>query len=305
MDTLMREFVRFYCNNSINTAISYTRTVKEYNEFCINEFNWDVSELVNESNKRSVLLYLATLEDRGLSPYTINQARSSLKTFFDYCCEFDYRSKENPVVSVKRANTSGVEQKSPYLEEDEFKRLIQATQVKVGRTKKFEFVSARDRLLLVLNLTLGLRASESLNLKMSQFESDTISILGKGNKLRKVKVTDEIRQCYNSYMKVRHMAYDSDATDEGYVFVTINGNQLGIKDFNKNLKKYAERAEIAKDIASHALRRSCATFYLNNGVPVAQLAKTLGHENTSTTMMYYKENGDNLDFVGGGLNLLQ
>lgn len=295
---MLKEFVRFYCNSD-NTAKSYVRIVSDYIGFCEREFGWSMDEVVSNSNKRSILTYLSGMEDRGLSPYTVNLSRSALKTFFQYCGEFDYRTKENPVLTVKRSNTSGVEQKSPYLEEDEFRRLVQATQVKTGKTKKFEFTSARDKLLLTLNLTLGLRASESLNLKVQQLESDTLTIVGKGNKLRKLRVTDDIRECFKDYMNVRHMAYDSGTQDEGYVFVTINGNQLGIKDFNKNLKKYAERAEITKDIASHALRRSCATHYLNNGVPLAQVAKALGHKNTSTTMRYYKESGDSLDFIAG------
>ena len=299
MNMYMNEFIRFYCGESANTARSYGDTVQDYCEFCGKTFGWSMEEVINNSNKRSVLLYIAMLSDKQLSPYTINQRISALSTFFKYTIEFEHRTKENPLMGVKKMNVQGIEQKSEYLTEEEYMALIAVTQIKVGRTKKFAFTSARDKFLYTLNLTVGLRVSESLNLKVSQFNEDIIAIVGKGGKLRKFRVTDEVRRAFNEYMNVRYMAYeDTDTVDEGYVFVTINGNQLQTKDVNKNLKKHMERAGIDKDIASHSLRRSCATHYLSEGVPVAQVSKLLGHTNVQTTMRYYKEDGSDFDFLG-------
>lgn len=298
MNHYVNEFVKFYANNSENTAKYYSRSVREFIVFTMSHSNWSVDEVITNSNKRDVLLFIAMLNERGLSPYSVNVYTSAIETFFKYTIEFEYRSKMNPVDTVRRQNVNGVEQKQTYLEEDEYKRLIQATQIKGNKTKKFEFVSARDKFLYTLNLTLGLRASESLNLKLEQFNSDVLTILGKGNKIRYVRLTQEIKDCFNAYMRVRYMAFDSGVADNGWVFVTINGNQLSTKDFNKNLKRNLEKANIDKDIASHGLRRSCVTHYLNDGVPIQQVAVLVGHSSTSTTMRYYKEDGSNLDFMG-------
>ena len=150
---------------------------------------------------------------------------------------------------------------------------------------------------MTLNLTVGLRCSEALNLTVEQFNSDVISIIGKGGKLRKFKVTDEIRARFNEYMEVRDQAFN-DGEDSELLLVSVTGKELHVKDINKNLKKYCERCGIDKDITSHCLRRSCATHYLQEGIPVAQVSRLLGHRNPKTTMRYYKEEGADFDFLG-------
>ena len=293
----LHEFVCFYCSNSKESAINYKRVANEFIEFTMNKRGCNINELIKQANKRDVLMYVKELEDRGLSPYSINFYISVISTFFKFLIDFDYRDKTNPCDTVQRVSTQGVEQKQEYLTEDEYTNLLQAIKVRTAKARKFEFTSARDTLLVTLNLTVGLRCSEALNLTVEQFNSDVISIIGKGGKLRKFKVTDEIRTRFNEYMEVRDQAFN-DGEDSDLLFVSVTGKELHVKDINKNLKKYAERANIDKDLSSHCLRRSCATHYLQEGVPVAQVATLLGHSDVKTTMRYYKENGSSFDFLG-------
>lgn len=297
MNTMLSEFIMFYCRDSKETATNYRRIAKEFCTFTMEQRNWDMDTLVDKASKRDVMLYLNELEQRGLSPHSINFYLSAVTTFFKYLTEFDYRTSSNPCDTVQRVNTQGVEQRQEYLTEDEYTNLLQAVQVRTPKARKFEFISARDTLLITLNLTVGLRCSEALALTVEQFESDIISIIGKGGKLRKFKVTDEIRIRFNEYMKVRSMAF-KDGEDNELLFVSVTGKELHVKDVNKQLKRYTERANINKDITSHCLRRSCATHYLNEGVPVAQVSKLLGHSNPEVTMRYYKAQGEEFDFLG-------
>ena len=293
----LHEFVCFYCSNSKESAINYKRVANEFIEFTMNKRGCNINELIKQANKRDVLMYVKELEDRGLSPYSINFYISVISTFFKFLTDFDYRDKTNPCDTVQRVSTQGVEQKQEYLTEDEYTNLLQAIKVRTAKARKFEFTSARDTLLVTLNLTVGLRCSEALNLTVEQFNSDVISIIGKGGKLRKFKVTDEIRARFNEYMEVRNQAFN-DGEDSDLLFVSVTGKELHVKDINKNLKKYAERANIDKDLSSHCLRRSCATHYLQEGIPVAQVSRLLGHSNPQTTMRYYKADGADFDFLG-------
>ena len=293
----LHEFVCFYCSNSKESAINYKRVANEFIEFTMNKRGCNINELIKQANKRDVLMYVKELEDRGLSPYSINFYISVVSTFFKFLTDFDYRDKTNPCDTVQRVSTQGVEQKQEYLTEDEYTNLLQAIKVRTAKARKFEFTSARDTLLVTLNLTVGLRCSEALNLTVEQFNSDVISIIGKGGKLRKFKVTDEIRARFNEYMEVRDQAFN-DGEDSDLLFVSITGKELHVKDINKNLKKYAERANIDKDLSSHCLRRSCATHYLNEGIPVAKVATLLGHSDVKTTMRYFRADGADFDFLG-------
>ena len=297
MDNYLSEFTCFYCQNSIETAKNYRRVSKEFCEYTMEQRGWSMDELVVNTNKRDILMYIKELECRGISPYSINFYISIISTFFKFLIDFDYRNKTNPCDTVQRLSTENVEQKQEYLEEHEYKALLQAIKVRTVKARKFEFTSARDTLLVTLNLTVGLRCSEALSLKVEQFDSDIITVIGKGNKKRSFRVTDEIRVRFNEYMKVRSQAFEGDEDSE-FLFVSVTGKQLCTKDINKNLKKYCERCGIDKDITSHCLRRSCATHYLNEGVPVAQVATLLGHSDVKTTMRYYKEDGSSFDFLG-------
>ena len=293
----LHEFVCFYCSNSKESAINYKRVANEFIEFTMNKRGCNINELIKQANKRDILMYVQALEGRGLSPHSINFYISAVSTFFKYLVEFDYRDKTNPCDTVQRVSTQGVEQKQEYLTEDEYTNLLQAIKVRTAKARKFEFTSARDTLLVTLNLTVGLRCSEALNLTVEQFNSDVISIIGKGGKLRKFKVTDEIRARFNEYMEVRDQAFN-DGEDSDLLFVSVTGKELHVKDINKNLKKYAERANIDKDLSSHCLRRSCATHYLNEGIPVAKVATLLGHSDVKTTMRYFRADGADFDFLG-------
>ena len=297
MNNYLSEMVMFYCANSKETASNYRRVSKEFCEYTMEQRGWSMDELVANTNKRDILMYIQELEGRGLSPHSINFYISAVSTFFKYLVEFDYRDKTNPCDTVQRVSTQGVEQKQEYLTEDEYTNLLQAIKVRTAKARKFEFTSARDTLLVTLNLTVGLRCSEALNLTVEQFNSDVISIIGKGGKLRKFKVTDEIRVRFNEYMEVRDQAFN-DGEDSELLFVSVTGKELHVKDINKNLKKYCERCGIDKDITSHCLRRSCATHYLQEGIPVAQVSRLLGHSNPQTTMRYYKADGADFDFLG-------
>ena len=297
MNNYLSEFIMFYCKDSKETASNYRRVAKEFCMFTMEQRGWSMDELVANTNKRDILMYIQALESRGLSPHSINFYISAVSTFFKYLTEFDYRDKTNPCDTVQRVSTQGVEQKQEYLTEDEYTNLLQAIKVRTVKARKFEFTSARDTLLVTLNLTVGLRCSEALSLTVEQFNSDVISIIGKGGKLRKFKVTDEIRARFNEYMKVRDQAFN-DGEDNELLFVSVTGKELHVKDINKNLKKYCERCGIDKDITSHCLRRSCATHYLQEGIPVAQVSRLLGHSNPQTTMRYYKADGADFDFLG-------
>lgn len=301
MNNYLNEMIMFYCANSKETASNYRRIAKEFCTYTMEQRGCDMNELISDANKRDILLYIQELESRGLSPYSINFYVSAISTFFKYLIEFDYRTRTNPCDTVQRVSTQGIEQKQEYLTEDEYKRLLEVVRIKEGRQRKFEFTSKRDIFLLTLNLSLGLRGSESLALTVKQFDNDIIIVKGKGNKFRSFKITDEIREAFNEYMKVRHLAFNEDQEDEGLLFVSVTGKQLHTKDINKNLKKYAERADIGKDLSSHALRRSCITRFLSIGVPVAQVSKLAGHSDVKTTMRYFQADASDFDFPELGL----
>jgi site-specific recombinase XerD len=286
------EFCDLY-TDCANTARSYIVVIKQYSDWCEEQYGWDMQDVVDNSNKRTAMLFLNYLASLELSPFTINQRHSGLLTFFKYLCELEYRTT-NPFENIRRQNTKMIEQKTSYITYEEFQDLIEAVNTKTRNSSTFEFTSARDTLLITTLFTVGLRISEALNMKFSDIdlETRTIKIVGKGSKFRRVPITDDMLRCLDRYKSIR-----SEYTFTDYVFVSVNGKQLDPRDGNRNLQKYCKRANIDKDISNHSLRHSSATHYIRQGVDTARVATLLGHSSVAITGRYTHLDENDLDFV--------
>ena len=84
MNNYLSEFIMFYCKDSKETASNYRRVSKEFCEYTMKQRGWDMDELVSNTNKRDILMYIQELEGRGLSPHSINFYISAVSTFFKY-----------------------------------------------------------------------------------------------------------------------------------------------------------------------------------------------------------------------------
>lgn len=278
----IEEFEQLYCDCE-NTAISYITTIKQYLGWCQDTRGWNIEDVVELADKRSSIQFLNhLLNDKELSPYSVNQKHTAMTTFFRYLCELDYRVL-NPFENIRRANTKMIERKAEYITYEEYEQLINAINRKTNGVKHFDFVSARDTLMITTMFTCGLRISEVLNMRYKDIDmkTKTIKIIGKGSKLRRVPVTSTMERALDIYEKVRGYHTESDL-----VFISIYGNQMDRKDTNKNIAKYCKRASIDKDITNHSLRHSCISYLLSQNVPIVYVKELAGHANLASTSIY-------------------
>ena len=288
----MKEFVDLYVDAE-STATNYCVAIKQYAKWCEETKGWDMQDIVDKADKRTSIQFLNYLTTTGISPISVNTKHSALESFFKYLCELDYRDN-NPFENVKRQNTKMIEQKVEYVTYDEYKLLLKTINTKAPRSKNFEFTSARDNFMIITMFTCGLRISEVMNMKFRDIDwsTNTIKIIGKGSKFRRVPFTEAMEEAFYNYVEVR-----GEYTDDDYVFVSVTGSQMNNKDCNKNLAKYCKRANIDKDITNHSLRHGSCSYYLQQGVPVAKVSSLLGHENLATTSRYTHMSTQDLDFA--------
>lgn len=144
----------------------------------------------------------------------------------------------------------------------------------------------RDRTMLEVMYSSGLRVSELLSLKLKQInlEKGVIDIIGKGNKQRKVPIGEYALEFVNTYIKEHRIHNPGKRTS--YLFLNRYGNPLSRQYFFRQIKKYAEHAGIEEDISPHTLRHCFATHMLENGAELRALQEMLGHSNLSTTQIY-------------------
>ena len=144
----------------------------------------------------------------------------------------------------------------------------------------------RDRAMLELIYSSGLRVSELCNLKDSDIDVDEkiIRITGKGNKTRLVPVGDLALEAIATYKKYRNiLAKDCPCAE---LFITRRGKKISRKTFWYNLKKYARLADVSGVVKPHALRHSFATHLLRNGANLFSIKEMLGHSDLATTQIY-------------------
>lgn len=144
----------------------------------------------------------------------------------------------------------------------------------------------RDRTMLEVMYSSGLRVSELLSLKIKQInlEKGVIDVIGKGNKQRKVPIGEYALDFVNEYIEKHRIHNKGKRT--GYLFLNRYGNPLSRQYFFLQIKKYAEQAGIEEDISPHTLRHCFATHMLENGAELRALQEMLGHANISTTQIY-------------------
>ncbi|MBC7090283.1 MAG: tyrosine-type recombinase/integrase, partial [Methanobacteriaceae archaeon] len=164
------------------------------------------------------------------------------------------------------------------LNEDEVKRLIRAVDTD---TRQRKFTRTRDKLILSLLYSSGLRVSEVVSLKVNDIDlkDRTIRIRGKGNKDRIVLFDQKTKKLLKEYLHER-------SQESEYLFLNRFGNPLTPRYIQITIKKYAIKAGIKKKVTPHILRHSFATHLLKNGVDIRAIQQLLGHSNLSTTQIY-------------------
>ena len=144
----------------------------------------------------------------------------------------------------------------------------------------------RDKAMLEVMYSSGLRISELLNLKMKQinFDRGMIKIVGKGDKERIVPIGEFATEYLLKYIndgRSKNRGRNSD-----FLFLNRYGQQVSRIYFFKQVKKYAEQAGIQVDISPHTLRHCFATHMLENGAELRAVQEMLGHANIATTQIY-------------------
>lgn len=166
------------------------------------------------------------------------------------------------------------------LSEDEIGRLISAANGGDPR-------SLRDRALLELFYSSGLRVSElaALTLQQVDLENGFLRVFGKGSKERVVPVGGRARDAIATYV-TSGRPHLVKARTGSTLFLNNHGAALSRMGLWLIVKKYAQRAGIAKKVKPHALRHSFATHLLSGGADLRAIQEMLGHASISTTQIY-------------------
>jgi site-specific recombinase XerD len=144
--------------------------------------------------------------------------------------------------------------------------------------------SARDNCIITIFLNCALRLSELTALNVDQINSDVLSVIGKGNKERKIFITPAVKQALAEWLSIRRaMRVDTNA-----LFISKNNQRITARAIQNVVKKHVIAAGLSPvDISAHKLRHTAATLMYKYGhVDIRSLQQILGHESIATTEIY-------------------
>lgn len=227
-------------------------------------------------------LFFMELQKSKKSKKTINRKISSLKTFFHFCKKNDL-IEINPAESIKNSKLGNYLPQSLSYQEI----LIFFEQPDIH-----SYLGLRDRCIMELFYSSGLRVSELVNLNRKDVDTSSfcIRLRGKGKKERLVPITKNAANWIDLYLnhKERHLNIDGHEKekDNQAIFLNKHGSRLTARSVDRKFKKYLNMSNLSTLITPHTIRHTIATHWLENGMDLKTIQALLGHSSLTTTTVY-------------------
>jgi integrase/recombinase XerC len=215
--------------------------------------------------------------DRPLSPRSLSQALSAIRTFH----RFLDRRLDAPNSAIALVRGPRVKPGAPRpVTEDQAAGLLAEPALDPDRE---DWEAARDQAVLTLLYGCGLRISEALGLKRSDAPlGDLVRITGKGGKTRMVPVLPAVRAAIDAYLAEVPFVIETDAA----LFRAKRGGPLSPRHVQATVQALRSRLGLPASATPHALRHSFATHLLGAGADLRSIQELLGHASLSTTQRY-------------------
>jgi len=255
----------------------------------------------NETNN---LKYQAWLEDKSLAPSTIRSYLDTLtkfnppfttQTVKEYFLKNQRKYQASTLKLHQYALNSYLKFQQLKVEWEKIARLIpkvqkkffatlnelELSQLKQAQIEKNKQIYHRNNLILDFLFYSGVRINELVHLKHSDWESNQLKVLGKGNKVRYVLLPEFLVRLIDPYSK-------------DYLFLNQRNKPIKAEYIRWLLKERTLRARIKKKITPHTFRRSFATLLNSKGARLTTIQKLLGHSNLETTAGYIHNSWEEL-----------
>lgn len=263
-------------NHSIN---AYLRDVSSFLAFLFRHQGSTVTlATLNSIEERDVRAWLAWRRSEGLAQSSNARALSAIKTFFRYL-NSDGGLTNLTVLQVSAPKFAKGLPRSPNEEQAD-----SALEGLSDAADRAEWIGARDHAIACLMYGCGLRIGEALGMTVQQVgeETDTLSILGKGNKTRNVPLLKVVREAVLAYKNICPLLGEGKAP----LFVGARGKPLQPAVFQRTLRMLRRQMGLPESLTPHALRHAFATHLLSRGAELRDIQELLGHSSLSTTQRY-------------------
>ena len=261
-------------NYSPHTVKAYSTDISNFTAFCFENYAVSDIDKVSYSLIRS---WIVSLVNASVSNRTINRKIASLKAYYKFLQRIE-KIDANPLAKHKALKTSK-KLEVPF-SETEMHEVLKQMAFQEG------FEGCRDKLIIELLYTTGIRRAELINLKLSDvnIQGRTIKVLGKLNKERIVPLLETSLEAYEDYMVERNLLIVIE--DEKHVFLLKSGCKIYETLVYRVINKYLSEVSSKVKKSPHILRHTFATHLLNKGADLNSVKGLLGHSSLASTQVY-------------------
>jgi len=252
------------------------KTVENYDHYLTRFIAFSKIEDAEDISAEAVREFRLALNRQDLKKKTQNYYLIALRSFLKFLSKRGIESLSPEQIELAKVG----ERPLDLISGDELRRLLDAPE---GNDLK----ALRDRAILELLFSTGLRVSELCSLTRDvDFDADSFSIRGKGEKIRVVFISDDARRAVKAYLAKR-----TDVSDALFVRTSVDPARtdalaLDRRSIERTVKYWAIKAGISKKVTPHVIRHSFATDLLHNGADLRSVQLLLGHSSISTTQIY-------------------
>ena len=267
-----QRYLKLERNYSTNTVDAYIHDIKSLLDYCL-----EISKNVLQLQLEDLQSFAAAIHEKGIGPTSQARILSGVRSFYRYLLLDGYIDADPSELLESPNLGKHLPEVLSTQEVDKLENVIDLT------TKEGQ----RNKAIIEVLFSCGLRVSELVNLKLSQLFLDEgfVQVIGKGRKERLVPISQRAIKELNLWFYDRKQL-NIKTGEEDYVFLNRRGSHLTRTMILIMIKKEAEKAGIKKTISPHTMRHSFATALLQGGADLRAIQAMLGHEDIGTTEIY-------------------
>ena len=263
-----------YQNQIINEYIEYLDAIRGYSKNTIIAYKTDLLnyfQFINTYNKNyyDIEKYIQHLSKNKYKKTTINRKINTIINFLKWCKSY----KNINIKEIKNIKNLRTEKKLPtVLTSSYINKLLDSIPISTPK-------DVRDRSIIELLYSSGLRLSELTNLKLNDIKNNqSIKVTGKGNKVRILPMTNNAYKILDLWINTYRSNYEIKES-ENYIFLGVRGKKISEREIQRIVK-------LRLGTFPHSIRHTFATHLLDGGADLRVVQEMLGHNDPSTTQIY-------------------